>query len=148
MPNTAFLRLIEVAEDQLDRQTKTLQQINQAQQNAQLQLSTLHQYREDYTLRLQQTSQSGVSMANYHNFYRFIGTLDQAISQQNGVVAQLEEKAAQQQQHWLEAKQRLNAYQTLQQRRDNEVLEQRARQEQRLNDELSAAMFYRTHLAN
>lgn len=87
-------------------------------------------------------------MSNYHNFYRFIGTLDQAITQQNSLLEHLEAKITQQQQQWLAAKQRLNAYQTLQERRDQQQAERLARLEQRENDELSAAMHYRLRQFN
>lgn len=145
MPSSSMNTLIDLADNQLDQQTQRLQRLNTDRNNAQQQLEALKQYREDYSTRLLQSSQSGVSVANYHNFYRFIGTLDQAITQQNSLLEQLQLKITEQQQHWLEAKQRLNAYQTLQQRRDDEKAQRLTRQEQRDNDELSAAMHYRLH---
>lgn len=148
MPNSVFVRLIDLAEQQLEQQQTNMLRANQEHQQAQQQLGALQQYREDYAQRLLQTSQSGMSMANYHNFHRFIGTLDQAISQQNRVIQQISQQVAKQQQRWLAAKQRLNAYETLQKRRDVAAAEQLLRQEQRQNDELSSAMFYRAHHAN
>ena len=148
MPNSSMKTLIALAQEDLDNQTQRLQRLNTDKTNAQNQLVALQQYREDYSNRLLQSSQTGVSVANYHNFYRFIGTLDQAISQQNSLIAQLDAKIKTQQQHWLAAKQRLNAYQTLQERRDSEQAQRALRQEQRQNDEISAAMHYRLHHSN
>lgn len=148
MPNSSMKTLIALAQEDLDNQTQRLQRLNTDKTNAQNQLVALQQYREDYSNRLLQSSQTGVSVANYHNFYRFIGTLDQAISQQNSLIAQLDAKVETQQQHWLAAKQRLTAYQTLQERRDNEQAQRALRQEQRQNDEISAAMHYRLHHSN
>ena len=148
MPNSSMKTLIHLSENDIEQQTRRLQQLNTEKNNAENQLQALKQYREDYTTRLLEASQSGVSVANYHNFYRFIGTLDQAITQQNSLLTQLQSKTAEQQQHWLAAKQRLNAYQTLQQRRDDEQAQHLLRQEQRNNDELSAAMHYRLHHLN
>ena len=148
MPNTSMHTLIHLAENEVEQQTDYLQRLNSERNKASEQLSTLQQYRLDYSDRLLQASQSGVTMSNYHNFYRFIGTLDQAITQQNSLLEHLELKITQQQQQWMAAKQRLNAYQTLQNRRDQAQAEHQARLEQRENDELSAAMLYRLRQFN
>ena len=148
MPNASMHTLIQLAENEVEQHTDHLQRLNSERQQASQQLSTLHQYRLDYSDRLLQASQSGVTMSNYHNFYRFIGTLDQAITQQNSLLGHIDQKISVQQQHWLAAKQRLNAYQTLQERRDQQALIQQARLEQRENDELSAAMHYRLRQFN
>lgn len=148
MPKSSMKTLIGLAENEVEQQTKFLQRLNTERNQASTQLDTLHQYRLDYSDRLLQASQSGVTMANYHNFYRFIGTLDQAITQQNGLLGHIDAKITQQQQQWLAAKQRLNAYQTLQDRRDQQLAIDRARSEQRENDELSAAMHYRLRQFN
>ena len=148
MPKSSMKLLIEMATEQLQQQQQQLQRLNSERNQATTQLSALQQYRYDYSERLQQTSQQGLTVSNYHNFYRFIGTLDQAIEQQNTVLGQLDRKVSQQQQNWLSAKQRLNAYQALQDRRDNEHAQQLMRAEQRQNDELSAAMHYRLKHAN
>lgn len=148
MPNASMKTLIHLAENEVDQHSDSLQRLNNERTQASTQLSTLQQYRLDYSDRLLQASQSGVTMSNYHNFYRFIGTLDQAITQQNSLLELLEVKITQQQQQWLAAKQRLNAYQTLQERRDQQHAERLTRLEQRENDELSAAMYYRLRQFN
>ena len=146
MPNTSSMNmLIELTNNDVDQEEQRLAKLNSERAKASEQLTMLKQYREDYTSRLLETSKQGVSMANYHNFYRFIGTLDQAITQQGTVIEQYAEKIELQQQKWLDAKQRLNAYEAIQHRRDTERNERLARQEQRDNDELSAAMHYRLH---
>lgn len=148
MPNASMKTLIGLAENEVDQHSKLLQRLNAERSQASTQLDALHQYRLDYSDRLLQASQTGVTMSNYHNFYRFIGTLDQAITQQNSLLGHLDAKITQQQQQWLAAKQRLNAYQTLQDRRDQEQAVHQARVEQRENDELSAAMHYRLRQFN
>ena len=148
MPKASMQMLIELANNETDQQEQRLAKLNLEKNKAQDQLSMLKQYREDYTSRLLQSSQAGVSVANYHNFYRFIGTLDKATAQQALLVEQFAPKIKAQQQQWQAAKQRLNAYQTLQDRRNQEQAARVARQEQRDNDELSAAMHYRLHHTN
>lgn len=148
MPNASMKTLIGLAENEVEQHTKLLQRLSTERNQASTQLDTLHQYRLDYSDRLLHASQSGVTMSNYHNFYRFIGTLDQAITQQNSLLGHIDAKITQQQQQWLAAKQRLNAYQTLQERRDQQRALDQARIEQRENDELSAAMHYRLRQFN
>lgn len=148
MPNASMKMLIELTNNDVDQEERRLAKLNSEQAKASEQLTMLKHYREDYTNRLLDSSKSGVSVANYHNFYRFIGTLDQAISQQSTVLEQFTRKIEVQQKQWLDAKQRLNAYQTLQDRRNAEQAQRLARQEQRDNDELSAAMHYRLHHTN
>ena len=98
MPNTSMNMLIHLAENEVGQHVDLLQRLNSERSQASTQLSTLRQYRHDYSDRLLQASQSGVTMSNYHNFYRFIGTLDQAITQQNSLLEHLEAKITQQQQ--------------------------------------------------
>lgn len=148
MPSASMKMLIELTNNDLDQEEQCLGKLNSEQAKASEQLTMLKQYREDYTSRLLETSKNGVSVASYHNFYRFIGTLDQAITQQSALIEQFTPKIEAQKKQWLEAKQRLNAYQTLQDRRDAEQAQRLARQEQRDNDELSAAMHYRLHHTN
>ena len=148
MPNASMRMLIELKSNEVDQEEQRLAKLNSEKSKAANQLTMLKQYREDYTDRLLEASKNGVSMANYHNFYRFIGTLDQAITQQDVVLGQFDRKIDVQQKKWLDAKQRLNAYQTLQDRREAEQAQRLARQEQRDNDELSAAMHYRLHHTN
>lgn len=148
MSNASMQTLIELAKNEVDAQAQRLQRLNTDKTHANNQLTALKQYREDYTDRLIQSSQTGVSVANYHNFSRFIGTLDLAITQQNSLIEQLDVKVKTQQQYWVAAHQRLNAYQTLQSRRDSEQAQRISRQEQRDNDALSAALHYRLHHTN
>ena len=51
----------------------------------------LQDYRHDYLERLQQAMTSGMSASDCHNYQRFIGTLDDAIVQQQGVLQQADE---------------------------------------------------------
>ena len=137
--------LIELSEHRRDEIAQRLAALNQSHTAAQQQLTMLHEYRQDYAQRLLEAGQNGVAMSNYMNFQRFIGTLDDAIQQQNTILGQLSEKISKEQSMWLEEKKRLHAYETLHARRHAEWQRTQARQEQRLNDEFSAALFQRLH---
>src|SRR5690606_3011126 len=130
--------LIDMARNDTDEAARELAKLVKARHDAQQQLDALHSYRKDYAERLQEESKSGLTASNYHNFRQFIATLDDAMSQQNKILEQLDARLQQGRDAWQAEKRRLNSYETLQTRRlrDQAVIE--ARREQRLNDEMSA----------
>src|SRR3546814_19053350 len=103
--------------------------------HAQSQLSILDTYRADYTQRLQQTTEDGVSASNYHNFRRFIATLDEAISQQNRVVAQIDARIQAGQQQWYAEKRRTRPFETLKARQDHNLRHPEKRRDQPAREE-------------
>jgi flagellar FliJ protein len=135
--------LIDLAKTNADDAAKVLQKLAQERRNAETQLQALHDYRLDYAQRLQQATESGLSASNYHNFRQFIATLDQAISQQNKVVAQLDEKIEAGRQHWYAEKRRLSSYEALQTRYTKQRAVHENRKEQLASDETSAALYRR-----
>lgn len=137
--------LIDLTKNQADEAARQLQNLTTSRNNAQEQLSTLHVYREDYVERFEKASAAGMSAANYHNFRQFIATLDEAISQQNKIVTQLDHKLEQGKQRWFEQKRQLTSYETLLSRQANQRQLQANRTEQKINDELSMNQFRRRH---
>jgi flagellar FliJ protein len=79
--------LIGLAQHQNDAATRKLGQLNKQQQSAQSKLEMLRQYRRDYQVRLQESTQNGINPAELRNFQEFINKLDEAISQQLKQVA-------------------------------------------------------------
>lgn len=135
--------LIDLKKDETNKVVKQLQQYQAERRNADNQLSTLLVYREDYTERLQKATEKGITAANYHNFRQFIVTLDEAILQQNKVVAQIDTKIEQSQQQWYAEKRRLNSYEALQTRHMQQQIKKENRAEQLASDEASAAVYRR-----
>ncbi|MBV6273185.1 flagellar export protein FliJ [Alcaligenaceae bacterium CGII-47] len=136
--------LIELAQGKLDEAGRALSEAIAQQRHAKSQLDTLDTYRADYAVRLQQATEGGVSASNYHNFRRFIATLDDAISQQNRILAQIDTKIQIGQQHWYVEKRRLNSYETLKSRQDQQMRYRETRREQRASDEISAGLYRRS----
>lgn len=138
--------LIDLSKTNMDQAARELHALIQAREQAGSQLEMLQSYRLDYTERMQQASAAGLSASNYHNFRRFISTLDEAIAQQNRSIQQLEAKLDGQRQNWLGEKRRLNSYETL---RERYLARQRItenRNEQRRNDEASINLYHRARL--
>lgn len=130
--------LIDLARNDTDDAARALAQLAKARQDAEQQLDALHTYRRDYAERLQEETKSGLTASNYHNFRQFIATLDEAISQQNKMLEQLDAKMQKGRDSWQAEKRRLSSFETLQTRqlRQQAVIE--SRREQRINDEISA----------
>lgn len=141
--HTSLPTLIDLAKNQADDAAKMLQQLSTEKRNAENQLQALHDYRLDYAQRLQQATEGGLSASNYHNFRQFIATLDQAISQQNKVVAQIDQKIEAGKQRWYAEKRRLSSYEALQSRHTRQRVALENRKEQLANDETSAALYRR-----
>ena len=136
--------LIELAQENADEAGKQLQLLSTERKNAEDQLKMLLEYRQDYAARLQAATESGLSASNYHNFRQFIATLDEAISQQNRVVAHIDLKIEAGKKHWYAEKRRLSSFETLQARKKQQQRVVDNRNEQRANDEISANIFRRT----
>ncbi len=135
--------LIEVTNKAVDEAAKAMQQAASERDKAQQQLEMLHSYRLDYAQRLQQTAEGGVTASNYLNFRRFLTTLDDAISQQNSIVAQSESRLEAGRQQWYAEKRRLSAYEALQTRQQQQHAQREARREQRASDEIAANLYRR-----
>ena len=135
--------LIDMAINNAETANQQLQKLMRQCQEAQLQLSLLKDYRQDYAVRLQKSAEIGMSASNYHNFRQFIATLDQAILQQNKVVAQIEAKLQNGRKHWYEEKRRVSSYETLLARQTRQQQVRDNRNEQLASDEFSANRFRR-----
>lgn len=135
--------LINLAKESTDEAARLLGRLTAERSNAQRQLSMLHDYRQDYLERLQQSMTSGMAASDCHNYQRFIGTLDDAIGQQQGVLNQAEENLSKGRLYWQQEKRKLNSYDALAQRELRAQALVESRREQRANDEYSARMVQR-----
>lgn len=135
--------LIQLAGDTTDKAAQQLQILLSERRQAGEQMDALQSYRDDYENRLQTAATQGISTANYHNFRQFIGTLDEAISQQNKVIIQLDARVERGFAQWREEKRRLRSYEALRDRMLQERKLQANRNEQRASDELSANLHRR-----
>lgn len=137
--------LINVTHEAVDEAARRVQQAAMARTRAQEQLETLHAYRLDYAQRLQESGQYGLTASNYLNFHRFLNTLDEAISQQNTIVAQSESRLVAGRQQWQAERQRLGAFEALQSRQKQQQALREAKREQRASDEIAANLYRRIH---
>ena len=141
--NPALNLLIDVANEAVDAAAQIMQNAATERSKANEQLELLHAYRLDYAERLVSNGANGVSATNYLNFQRFLATLDEAISQQNNIVAQSESRLEAGRSQWNAEKRRLGAFETLHTRQRQQLALKEARQEQRASDEIAASLYRR-----
>ena len=117
--------VMNLAQHQNDSATRRLGQLNKQQLSAQQQLETLRQYRKDYQVRLQASTQGGMDHAELRNFQEFINKLDEAIAQQLQTVEQSK----------VSTQRKLKSFDTLQQRHIEEQKKIAEKSEQKSLDE-------------
>lgn len=142
----SFDILVELTQNDVDEASAELGKLIGERRNAAQQLDVLREYRQDYANRLNQAGQTGITASNYHNFTRFLATLDEAIVQQTRVMTHMDHNISVSKENWRSKQQRLHSYETLQTRRQQQRAAIESRREQRLTDELSAALHRRASL--
>lgn len=140
----SFSMLIDLTQNDVDEAGVQLGKLITERRNAAQQLDVLKEYRQDYANRLNNAGQTGITASNYHNFTRFLATLDEAIVQQTRVMTHMDHNISVSQEDWRSKQQRLHSYETLQTRRNQQRMTLENRREQRLSDELSAAVHRRS----
>lgn len=140
-PRNSLDLLVDLGQNHLEQAGQQLHSISSQQRAAAEQLEMLQGYRQDYAQRLLEAGRTGLTMSNYHNFVRFIATLDEAIQQQNKILQKLDDKVSASRDNWNEKRVRVNAYETLVERRQYRALKEQARQEQIQTDEISARLY-------
>ena len=127
--------LMNLAQHQNDSATRKLGQLNKKQQSAQEKLETLQQYRRDYQIRLQESTQTGINPVELRNFQEFINKLDEAISQQLKAVEQSKLSTQIGRGEFDTTQRKLKSFDTLQQRHVEEQKKVAERSEQTALDE-------------
>lgn len=132
-----LVTLCELAQKAVEQATTQLGQARLSYQNAEQQLTMLLSYQDEYRVRLNDTLSNGMASSNWQNYQQFIQTLEQAIDQHRNQLAQWNVKVEQAVKHWQEKQQRLNAFETLQERADTTARLQENRLDQKLMDEFA-----------
>ena len=127
--------LQKLAQKKNDAAAKKLGMLNLNRQSAQGKLDLLQQYRRDYQLKMQQAEQEGMGLQDLCNFRDFIYRLDEAIAQQNNVLAQAQESVKTGLSELSETQRRVKSYDTLALRHIESERKKEARIEQRIQDE-------------
>ena len=132
-----LITLRDLAQKAVEQASTQLGQVRLSYQNAEQQLTMLLTYQDEYRVRLNDTLSNGMASSSWQNYQQFIQTLEQAIDQHRHQLAQWNVKVEQAVKHWQEKQQRLNAFETLNERAETTLRLQESRLDQNLMDEFA-----------
>lgn len=136
--NNPMTLLRDMAEEALTKTTCALGGAQQQLQQAVAQHDQLQHYEQEYQQSLRQGMMgNGMSVADLVNHQSFILSLKQVVKQQEGHVSACEQAVDKVKQNWVQNKQRLNAFETLIERRATAQALVQSRHEQKLMDEFA-----------
>lgn len=138
MKNNPMTVLRDMAHKTLTETTRALGRVQQQLQQALTQHEQLQRYEQEYQQSLRQGMMgNGMSVADLVNHQSFILSLKQVVKQQEGHVDACEKAVDKVKQSWVQHKQRLNAFETLIDRRATAQALVQNRHEQKLMDEFA-----------
>ena len=144
MPEKFTLQpLLDLMRDRTDEATRQLGQLIAAEQNAKGRLQLLSRYREEYAQRFREAQAQGLTLQSWQNYQDFLAKIDEAITQQDSIVAASEQNTAAGQQHWQEQHTRMKAIDTLSVRHWEAQEKKANKQEQKQLDEFAAQSYQR-----
>ena len=138
MKNNPMTVLRDMAHETLTETTRALGGVQLQLQQALTQHEQLQRYEQEYQQSLRQGMMgNGMSVADLVNHQSFILSLKQVVKQQEGHVDACEKAVDKAKQNWVQHKQRLNAFETLIDRRATAQALVQSRHEQKLMDEFA-----------
>ena len=139
-----LLPVIDMAQTAEQEAAGKLRQYKAALQQAQQQLQSLEQYRDDYQQQWINKGQVGVSGQWLMNYQRFLSQLEVAIEQQQKSLAWHENNVRSSQAVWQQTYARLEGLRKLVQRYREEAQKAADKQEQKLLDEMAQRLMMRS----
>ncbi|WNN47176.1 flagellar export protein FliJ [Siccibacter colletis] len=135
--HSALNTLKDMAEKEVDDAALQLGEMRRCCQQAEEQLNMLINYQFEYRNNLNSDMSQGIGSQRWQNYQQFISTLEKAIEQHRLQLAQWATKVDQALDFWKEKKIRLQAWQTLQDRRTSAALLAENRLDQKKMDEFA-----------
>jgi len=134
---SALTTLKDLAEKAVDDAAIRLGEMRRGCQQAEEQLKMLMDYQNEYRNNLNTDMTQGIGSQRWQNYQQFISTLEKAIDQHRQQLMQWTTKVEQALNAWREKKQRLQAWQTLQDRQTAAALLAENRLDQKKMDEFA-----------
>jgi flagellar FliJ protein len=135
--NSALTTLKDLAEKEVEDAALKLGEMRRGCQQAEEQLKMLMDYQHEYRNNLNNDMSQGIDAQRWQNYQQFILTLEKAIEQHRQQLAQWSQKVDTALGCWREKKQRLQAWQTLQDRQAAALLQAENRLDQKKMDEFA-----------
>lgn len=133
----ALTTLKELAENEVDTAALKLGEMRRGFQKVEEQLQMLMDYQLEYQNNLNSDMSQGIASLRWQNYQQFIQTLESAIEQHRQQLLQWNNKVEQALTFWREKKQRLQAWETLQERQASAALLAENRLDQKKMDEFA-----------
>ncbi|HEI8932318.1 TPA: flagella biosynthesis chaperone FliJ [Citrobacter freundii] len=133
----ALATLKDLAEKEVDDAAVLLGEMRRGCQQAEEQLKMLIDYQHEYRNILNTDMGQGITSNRWINYQQFIQTLEKAIEQHRQQLNQWTQKVDQALNSWRDKKQRLQAWQTLQDRQTSAALLAENRLDQKKMDEFA-----------
>ena len=133
----ALATLKDLAEKEVDDAAVLLGEMRRGCQQAEEQLKMLIDYQHEYRNNLNNDMGQGITSNRWINYQQFIQTLEKAIEQHRKQLHQWTQKVDQALNSWRDKKQRLQAWQTLQDRQTSAALLAENRLDQKKMDEFA-----------
>lgn len=131
-----LVTLRELAQTAAEQAAIQLAQVRQSHQQMEQQLNMLIGYQDEYRVRLNETlNLGGMSSASWQNYQQFLKTLELTIEQHKQQLRHWQEQLDLATDQWREKQQRLNAFETLEQRAEDSRKRHLNRIEQKQMDE-------------
>ena len=138
--NFPLQRLLDLAHERTDDAARRLGELIGAEQEDDRKLTLLQQYRDEYQARFMDAARAGIGPDAWRNFSAFIARLDEAIEQQQRIVAESHDRMVAGQQAWIAERNRMKAIDALSQRHDKQQARKEAQRDQHLTDEHAAKL--------
>lgn len=142
MPEKFSLQpLLDLAATRMDDATRRLGELIASEKSDLDKLGLLQRYRHEYSERFSEAAKNGISTDTLRNYSAFLAKLDEAVEAQTKILEQARIETSRGQKAWMNERTRARAFDTLNQRFQNEVLRKESRQEQRTTDEHASRAF-------
>lgn len=133
--STALETLHGLAEKEVENAALRLGEMRKGFQQAEEQLNMLINYQFEYSTNLNNSMSQGIASTRWQNYQQFIQTLEKAIDQHRQQLSTWTNKVDQALNFWQEKQKRLQAWQTLRERKATEMLLAENRLDQKQMDE-------------
>lgn len=133
--STALETLHDLAEKEVENAALRLGEMRKGFQQAEEQLNMLINYQFEYSTNLNNSMSQGIASTRWQNYQQFIQTLEKAIDQHRQQLSAWTNKVDQALNFWQEKQKRLQAWQTLRERKASEMLLAENRLDQKQMDE-------------
>ncbi len=130
--------LLDLSKNRLDAATRDLGELIANEQEGARKLELLQNYRNEYEERFRDALGNGIGVEALRNYSAFISRIDDAIRIQREQVQHSQRRTQAGKQAWVDQRNKVKAFDTLQNRHDTAELRKTAKGEQRLLDEHSA----------